>query len=309
MLAKTKDDHIIIATESGGLNIYNPVSKQFKYLRHDPDNENSIASDIVMAVYEDHSGYIWLGLYDSGLDRWDRKTNTITHFRPEENNPSSLAGNKIYTIYEDNKNNLWIAVERNGLSKYNYETSTFKNYKHAENDVNSISNDDVISIFQDSKGTLWFGTYGGGLNRFDYNTDNFTSFKEHDGLPNDVVYGILEDEHNNLWLSTNSGLSKFNTQAYTFRNYDVYDGLQSNEFNSASYKTSDGEMFFGGINGLSSFYPAEIKDNTFIPPVQITKFQIHNKTVKAGEKINEKIILPKSISHTLNYISVMKKMS
>ena len=297
MTTMSTDGLVLIATEHGGLNIYDPKSGLFKYLKHDPQNKNSIAGDDVMSVFEDHQGYIWLGHYENGLDRWDRKRNIFTHYVHDEKNPNSLAGDRIYTIYEDDRHNLWFAAERGGLSKYNPKTGLFKNYRHIENDNNSLSNDDVISIYQDSNGTLWFGTYGGGINKFDYHTEKFVSYKENDGLPNNVVYGILEDDDENLWLSTNKGLSRFNPKTNSFRNYDVLDGLQSNEFNSAFFKTAEGEMFFGGINGLTSFFPEEIKDNKFIPPLRITKFQIHNKAIAVAQKIDEKIILKKSISY------------
>ena len=105
-----------------------------------------------------------------------------------------------------------------------------------------------------------------------------------DGLPSDFVTGILEDDRGNLWLSTTNGLSKFNPQTETFRNYDVEDGLQSNEFEelSAYCKSKTGELIFGGVNGFNIFYPDSIKDNTHIPPVYITDFHLFNKPVPIG---------------------------
>ena len=117
---------------------------------------------------------------------------------------------------------------------------------------------------------LWIGT-AGGLNKLDQQREHFTHFREKDGLPNDTVLGILEDEQGNLWLSTNNGLSKFNPQAETFVNYDESDGLQSQEFSGLSYhQNSSGLMFFGGINGLNAFSPVEFQDNETIPPVVLT---------------------------------------
>ena len=100
---------------------------------------------------------------------------------------------------------------------------------------------------------MWIGTSGGGLNLFDPQTNSFKHFRESDGLPNDVIYGILEDDRGNLWLSTNKGLSKFNIASESFRNYDASDGLQSNEFNGgAYYKGRDGKMYFGELMALMS---------------------------------------------------------
>ncbi len=136
-------------------------------------------------------------------------------------------------------------------------------------------------------GTLWIGT-AGGLNKFDRQTETFRHYREKDGLPNDLVYGILEDEGGNLWLSTNHGLSKFNSQTETFKNFDVNDGLQSNEFNSFAYhKSNSGEMFFGGINVLNAFYPDRIQENNpYLPPVALTRLTQGSEDIDLGQTLN-----------------------
>jgi signal transduction histidine kinase/DNA-binding response OmpR family regulator len=101
-----------------------------------------------------------------------------------------------------------------------------------------------------------------------------------DGLPNEVVYGILPDDSGKLWLSTNKGLSRFNPQSRTFRNFDVKDGLQSNEFNTGAYfRSESGELFFGGIQGLNYFFPEDITDNPNKPPVVLTGIKLGNRPI------------------------------
>ena len=122
---------------------------------------------------------------------------------------------------------------------------------------------------------------GGGLNHFDPLTDKFTQYNEEDGLPNNVVYITLEDKNGNLWLTTNWGMSKFNPASLEFINYDIRDGLQGNEFNGGAwYHADDGEMFFGGMDGLNSFIPEEIRQNDNIPRIVITKFKKFNEQEK-----------------------------
>jgi serine phosphatase RsbU (regulator of sigma subunit) len=149
------------------------------------------------------------------------------------------------------------------------------------------------------------GTFGGGLNKFDPQKGIVVAhYREKDGLPNDVVYGILPDEQGCLWLSTNKGLSKFNPRAETFKNYTSRDGLQSNEFNGgAYYKSNSGEMFFGGLNGFNAFYPREFKDNKNKPPIVITDFQIFNKSIGIGSESP----LKKHISETKEIILPYEK--
>lgn len=110
-----------------------------------------------------------------------------------------------------------------------------------------------------------------------------------------MIHGILEDNDGNLWLSTHKGLSKFDPINETFRNYDVNDGLQSNEFNGGAYFKSPrtGEMFFGGVNGFNSFFPENIIDNSYVPPIVITDFQLSNKSIPTG-----KLPLTKAITET-----------
>jgi len=140
---------------------------------------------------------------------------------------------------------------------------------------------------------------GGGLNRLAPSRESFIHFTEEDGLPNNIVYGILEDNRGNLWISTNKGLSHFNPGTRRFKNYDRSDGLQSDVFNyGAFFKSKKGEMFFGGINGFNSFYPHNIKDNPYVPPVVITDFQLFNKSVPIGKRVNGRMILEKSITET-----------
>lgn len=116
------------------------------------------------------------------------------------------------------------------------------------------------------------------------------------GLPNNVVYGILEDSYGRLWMSTNRGISCFNPETEKFRNFTEADGLQSNQFNTSScYRTSNGEMYFGGINGLTTFRPELLLDNPYTPPVVITKLQLFNKTVRPDDETG---ILSKNISDT-----------
>ncbi|WP_446050486.1 ATP-binding protein, partial [Zobellia laminariae] len=162
-----------------------------------------------------------------------------------------------------------------------------------------------LSLYQSTAGVLWVGTFGGGLNKFvpgkEGEEDTFVSYSIRDGLPNNVIKGILEDREGNLWLSTNMGLSKFNPKNETFKNYNESDGLQDNEFQElACVKRSDGEMLFGGINGFNAFYPEEISDNDQPAETVITDLLISNKSVRVGEKVNDNILLKKSINQIDN---------
>ena len=128
---------------------------------------------------------------------------------------------------------------------------------------------------------MWIGTFGGGLCELHEANNSFTCYTQKEGLPNDVIYGILEDEQGDLWLSTNQGLSHFNPQTMAFVNYTAIDGLQSNEFNgNAYYRSPSGEMFFGGINGFNAFRPSVVRQkNAFVPPIVLTSLTQANESL------------------------------
>ena len=133
-----------------------------------------------------------------------------------------------------------------------------------------------------SDGSLWLGT-AGGLERFEPESETFTHYGEEDGLLNETIYALLEDDQGHIWFSTNLGLSQLNPEEGTFRHFGVADGLQSNEFNqTAAYKSASGEMFFGGVNGFNAFHPDLIQESSFMPPVVITDFQLFNESVVPG---------------------------
>jgi serine phosphatase RsbU (regulator of sigma subunit)/ligand-binding sensor domain-containing protein len=282
-----------IGTHGGGICAFDRATERFTRYLNDPNDPTSLSRNEIRAIYHDRSGLLWIGTYGGGLDKLVEGDKpdmaaTFVHYRNDPNNPHSLSNDFVRCIYEDRSGTFWVGTEGGGLNQFDCESGTFTHFRSDPNNPNSLNNDYIFSIYEDRAGSLWFGTWGGGLNKFDKSTKKFTHYTEKDGLPNDAIYGILEDDEENLWLSTNNGLSKFNIKTETFKNYSVEDGLQSNEFNGgAYYKSHSGEMFFGGIEGFNSFYPDEIKDNPFIPPVIITAVSKLNKEVEFDKPVSE----------------------
>ena len=131
---------------------------------------------------------------------------------------------------------------------------------------------------------------GGGRNRLDRSKGRFTRLTSKEGLPSDSIHGILEDERVRLWISTVRGLSCFDPREGTFHTYDSRDGLQADEFNGgAVYRSSRGEMFFGGIHGFSAFFPSQIAVRTDAAPVVLTELLLFNRPVAPGERIGGRV--------------------
>ncbi|MCP4605105.1 MAG: response regulator [Proteobacteria bacterium] len=272
-----------IGTENGGLNKFDPQTGQFTSYRHNPNDPHSLSYDHVWTIHQDPSGEFWVGTFGGGLDRFDPQSEQFVHYQNNPNDSDSLISNSIVVLYPDSSSEFWIGTV-GGLDKFDKDTEQFTHYQNDPNDPRSLSNDTVVSIFKDRSGTLWFGTLGG-LNRFNRATGTFTRYGKRDGLPDQVITGILEDDVSadrggpNLWISTFNGLSKFNPRTEMFTNYDASDGLQSDEFSVGHYKSRDGRMFFGGINGFNLFHPDDVQDNPYIPPVVLTDFELFNKSV------------------------------
>jgi len=254
---------------SQAIDMLEPVSGKVTHFAPTGD-ESGLSASPVHAIHQDRAGNLWIGTAN-GLDYLDYKSQNFTHFTHDPRDPASLSDNHVTAIEEDLQGNLWVGTMDKGLNRITPREKSFTRYQNRPGDQNSLSNDSILSISQGRDGTIWVGTAGGGLSRYDFVKDTFTSFTEKDGLPNNWIYGILEDPENNLWLSTNYGLSRFNPYLKDFHNYTVSDGLQSNEFAFNAYAAGiKGEMYFGGINGLNSFDPLAITKDAYIPPIVLT---------------------------------------
>jgi ligand-binding sensor domain-containing protein len=289
------EDHgnLWIGTQGGGLNYFDRKTEKFKRYLYNPNDSLSLGSNLIRSLLIGRNGTLWIGTQGGGLNY---KLPGSDHFHRFTYNPddiTSISNNLVMSLYEDRNGNIWVGTSGGGLCMFDRRSQKFERYMHAPDEENSISHNRIRVINSDHSGNLWIGT-DFGLNEFSAEDGKFKKYTSADGLPNDVIYGILPDEQGNLWISTNYGISKFNPETDIFKNYDIDDGLQSNEFNTgASYQNDRGEMFFGGINGFNIFHPADIKDNPHIPPVVLTDFTIFGKPAILNQSITyiDKIIL------------------
>lgn len=284
--APSQPDILWVGTDHGGLCRFDPAQERFHCYRHDPNDPQSIGGNRVYSILEDRYGLLWTGTRTGGINILDRERERFRRYRHDRDDPGSISNDFVYKIYEDRDGTLWIGTFSGGLNRFDRENDRFISYRAVMDDPRSLSSDCILTIHEDRAGTLWIGTGGGGLNRFDRTSGVFKRYGNAEGLPNEVVYGILEDSHGNLWISTNGGIARFDPDTGNFKAYTVHDGLQSNEFNGGAYFMSQtGEMFFGGINGITAFYPEQIRDNPHVPPIVITSFRKLDREVKLSKPI------------------------
>ena len=294
-MIKSADGKIWTATTEG-LYRYDPLTDKAKQYKFNPSNNLGLPQKEVYAVFEDREKSIWIATENYFSKLIDIDKGIFQNFRYQSSQPNN---EQVKTVISQDGTGLFWLGTKNGLIRFDIKNKSFYTFKNDPKNSQSLSNDFIKSICVDPyepERILWIGTAGGGLNRFEIDKNSFTHFSERNGLPNNVVYGILPDAKGNLWLSTNKGLSKFNPRDSTFRNFDVVDGLQSNEFNTgAYYRSKSGELFFGGIKGLNYFYPEKIKDNPHLPKIALTNLKVGDNYVSVK---NDKSILQKAFSET-----------
>ena len=314
-------NNLWVGTYKKGLNIINTRTGKIRYYYSKENDNNSLYSNTISAIYPDREGNIWvisedgLCIYDSAKQIFKR----ISYFRRKS------PDNFTPVIFEKKNGEKWVRLE-NGLSRLIYEKGNWRLHLFSdtiyptaiwENDNGdcflSTTNRGVLiwrdgkfeslshkahwpenlsliianCFAKDSNKNTWIGTRNG-LMKLDENDKFIKLYTTIDGLPDNFIYGILRDKYNRLWMSTNKGLSCFNITTHSFRNYGIADGLQSNEFNTgAYYEAADGEMFFGGVNGFNNFYPKKINNNPNTPVLRLTDIKLFDVELAPEKRVND----------------------
>ena len=285
-----------IGTWATGITVFNQEKNTYRHFTHDPANPSSLSDNNVYAIMQDRDKNIWIGTYGGGLDLYHPADGTFSHYLNDDN-PANINKKKIHSIFEDSQGLFWLGTDGGGLLTFDKNTGQFTQLLHDDN-KNSLSDNRVGTIYEDEKGGLWIGTMTG-LNYFDRRQQLFHTYTTEDGLPNNVIFGILPGKRDELWISTNKGLALFNTATKKCRVFSMSDGLQSYEFKENAYcRASNGLMYFGGVNGFNEFFPDSIKPRPSEPPLLITGFQVFNKDLPIAKDEQDHSPLKKSITET-----------
>ena len=350
--------NIWIATEDGGLNVFDPHTRKFRNDLLGKNSRNIGYHNIHSLLYDE--GKLWIGTFSRGVYIMDIATGKIRNYRNNRDNPRSIPNDHIYSIYktrngniylgtlsgfcqyhpqtdsfdtlqplshtfiydmiEDSHGDLWLASKRDGIWRYNPRSGKLHNYRHNPKDTASPASNWVIRAYIDHKQNLWFCTEGGGICRYHYERDNFENFSTKDNLPNNIIYGILDDLSGNYWLSSNRGLIRYEPQNKRAQLYTIEDGLQSNQFNfRSSLQTRDGKFYFGGVNGFNSFYPFKLSINKVRPTASISAVYMHSPDDKISKSkrisaLNGKVTIPYQVVsfdvmfESLSYVAPSKNL-
>lgn len=315
-----------IGTEGGGLNYYDRSTGNFRSYKHSPADAASIGSNLVKVVYRDWQGQIWAGTHGGGLNLFDPVKQSFKKFLFRENDAVSL-NEEVLGVYEDSRARLWVGTTygiklfhkiQQGLepitggitdkAPFGFNASHFLEddkkriwiasssglYVLEGEQVRRVSADQVNCLLQNKQSQVWVGMQQGGLATFNEKTQQLDYYNQPGKIGSRNILGILEDEQQNLWLSSDNGLLKFNPRQEQLQIFTVSDGLAGNAFNYHSFfKDSQGEFFFGGFNGITHFFPEKIQTNQKAGRILLTGLRLFNEPVEPGDATG---LLRRSIS-------------
>ena len=274
-----------------GLSRFDPRTGRFKHVGPDPTLYGGLGR--TSDIFEDSNGILWLITRNGYLVQFNPNTNEIEYY--------SVFGNsdidsqmEFCDLIEDPRGFMWIGTSNWGLIKFDLKQKKLST-------VEKIGKIKITSLYLDHAGNLWCGTMGLGLIRYDTKMNTKIIIKEKDGLLSNSIMGLEADDSGNIWISFRKGLSKYNPQTSTFKNYFKEDGFLTNEFGyQAHAKGKNGELIFGSMHGVVTFYPDSIKDSEYIPPIVFTDFKIDNKPVYVGDDspLEENISIARKITLT-----------
>lgn len=308
-IKETRNGIIWIGTKGQGLIKATPINNErtkykIKRFVHDPKDLESLSNDHIYSVLEDNKGQIWVGTFGGGLNKIVqtgdkvrfKNINTTLHQYP------SSTFNVIRYLANGPDGNIWIGTT-DGLLRFdpnqNLDQVKFKKSVKIRGDISSIGNNDVQYIYVTKNEDVYIGTFGGGLNKVVKSKNSsenlkFEVFTRENGLANDIVLSIVEDDNNQLWVSTENGLSRLDLATNEFRNYDSYDGLPRSGFSEgACFKSKTGELYFGCTKGYLFFNPKKIEQKKYHSNLVFTKFQLFNNNINPD---GEQSVLKKSIN-------------
>lgn len=284
---RDKNGALWVATSGGGLNRFDEAAGVFTTFKLAPNDPTALPSNFITTLEQAGPNRLWVGTLGLGLALFDTNSGKVIKlYKNDPNDPTSLGEDTIYDLAVDSQGIVWAATARGGVNRLNPATGKFTRFQNNPKDPNSIASNSVYALYLDEPNKiLWVGT-SGGLSRLDTSTGEWQTYNNRRGLASNTVVGIQPDGAGGLWVSTTRGLSRFDTVLGTFRNYDARDGLQGNQFNIASTaRAADGEVFFGGPNGVNFFHAEDIFDNIYEPKVLFTGLELFNLPVAVDDEI------------------------
>lgn len=297
-LLRDSGGRIWAGTYYNGLNCYD--GRRFVQYKHRSGEPNSLVNDNVWALEEDADGSIWIGTLGGGLQRLDPQTGKFTLYNATN---SGLSSDWISSLNRGRNGNLWIGTT-GGIFSLDMQTKKISRFPGTRSGKSVLSNNVVMQLYEDGHRRLWVATRSG-LNVCDLEHDSLYEVRLDADFSRQLVLGIVEDEQQGMWVSVGGELINVvpeedaETGRLTFRRhvYSDKDGLQGCDFNQRSMKRlHTGEIWAGGLYGINTFWPDDIKYNESVPRVMFTGLQLFNEEVEVGVPVDGQVILKESLN-------------
>jgi two-component sensor histidine kinase len=273
--------------------------RRFKLQSKKMDSLHKNNNGEIWSIFNLNKRKILLG-NSNGILLYDKKNNT-SHEIELSGFPSAVFAYKIFR----NRSNQIMVVADNGLYVLSEKAVVLDYFSFdAKTKNRQFPFENIYDIYQDKTGIYWIGTNYDGLFRWDKNKNTFRQFDIQDGFVSNTINCIQEDDFNNLWISTNYGLVQLNLKTFALKNYTTKDGVANNEFNkTSSFKDENGVLYFGGMNGVTSFNPKDFvaQEGNFSSPLSISSFNLFNQNKNIFEDKTAAILLNKKIVLDENY--------
>jgi signal transduction histidine kinase/ligand-binding sensor domain-containing protein/CheY-like chemotaxis protein/HPt (histidine-containing phosphotransfer) domain-containing protein len=275
-------DNLWIGTMGAGLYRLSPDG-ELRGWRAAPGHPGALSADAIAALCEDSRGRLWVGTFGGGISIFDPRAAGFQIVPYDPKDPQSLSNPRVTAIIEDARGNFWVGTDGGGLDVVRPDGTIAGQFSHDPSDPHSLGGNGIYTVHRDARGRIWVGTEGGGMSLVRGSSANartvqFQTIGQAEGLTSNVIYGIQSDEQNQLWLSGNSGLMRYDPQTGAVRQFHRERGAQGEEFNfGAHYRTRDGQLLFGGANGFNMFYPRRLDTPAPPPAVVLTGVQVMNQ--------------------------------
>ncbi|MBO0949821.1 hybrid sensor histidine kinase/response regulator transcription factor [Fibrella forsythiae] len=294
---------IWFSTKYATIHRYDRQSGQLTAQRLPNHVTNPVVGDPPCPLATDPAGQVWalsgsvIWFYDNEQARWILFTHRI---------PTAKMGGVLSFVVD--RQYLWLATEQQGLWQMNRQTGQLRQFANQPGKAQSLSNNALLCLSDDpaDPNRLWLGTFGNGLCAFDKQTGTFRRITQADGLPNNVIYSAIPDQQGQLWLGTNKGLCRMDRRTFATKTFTQHDGLLANEFNRFHYiHLPDDRIIMGGLEGITTFYPRQVVDDTFEPTVELVELQINNQPAPATllDSLPVRAIDRLTLPYDLNFVT------
>ena len=290
-----------VGTRGSGLYSVNLESKKVTKYVHDAENANSISANSITDIIKDMKGNLWVSTFHQGINLLNEDGTFKRFIKNEFAKEKGPSGNHILQMLEDEQGFIWLGTFGGGLNRFDPNIEAFTHFSHEENNPDGISDDFTWIMLLDNNKNLWFGTQSSGLSmlsRENRHKNNFlfTHLDTKDGMKSLTVYGITQDTYDDIWFSTNKGISRYSMSDKSFKHFNLTHGLVDLEYtHSAVFRSLNNTIYFGAGKGMNSINPEEVKTSTTLPEVRLTNILKLNESMALGT------ILSKLTELTLEY--------